>query len=112
MTAPPAAAMGRDASRSTWPPKVASSSPQISVSSHVSSPSAANCVGACVCEVVCVEMYVYVHRCVYGYNCAGGRFGVFLGILMFHFLFMLCKALCVTTLYEKCHINEIKLKLK
>ena len=59
------------------PPKVASSTPQVSLPSHVSLVTASVCVGvtvwvsvsACVCVSVCMSVYVFVNVC------GGGRVG-------------------------------------
>lgn len=96
-----------------WPPKVASSSPQISVPSHVSlATDSVQCVCVWVCLSVC--MCMYVHECVC--NCVSVCIFVGVGGLGFSQCFVL---FCfyplrhfVLQLYEKCHINKVDLILK
>ena len=85
-------ALGRDLSQCFWPPKVASSLPQVSVPGDVSLVTASVCVGVsvwvsvCVCVYICTLKYTLPHihcinvqciQCnVYGYLsvhiCVGG----------------------------------------
>ena len=77
------AALDRDLSKCGWPPKVASSMPQVSVPGHVSLMTASVCVGVggWVCVSACVSVSVYMSGYVFVYVsvhiCGGGRVGFF-----------------------------------
>ena len=101
------AALDRDLSQCGRPPKLVSSSPQVSLPSHVSLVTA----HVCVCGSVCLCVYVWVCIWVCMYLCMSlcisggvgvlGSFNFLLLILLTVFLisvvvFNLCEALCAT----------------
>ena len=71
-------ALDRDLFQCGWPPKVASSVPQVSLPSHVSLVTASLCLGVsgwvCVSVCVCVNVYMSVYVLVYVsvHTCGGG----------------------------------------
>ena len=71
-------ALDRDLSQCGWPPKVASSAPQVSVAGHVFLLKASVCVvvsgWVCMSACVCVSVYVFVYVSVHLW---GGRVGFF-----------------------------------
>ena len=107
------------------PPKVASSTSQVSLPSHVSVVTASVCVGvsvcvcvsACICASVCMSVYVFVYVSVHGYR--GGSVGFFQFssrdficcfsfpvVCLFLFFLIYVRHFELHSLYEKHHINK------